>query len=502
MSFYKAAAHALDHLDKHQGSVKGSVAAAGVKAASTGETKRILALVIETLKYKPVLLRLLEIVPVHSLERLVFPRKSWPSSASLLLVLLHDLLFSAKGRIEASDKWPPKEAVLRHQARLRAELVRIQIKEGVARKHDLGKKGDASVVRYVRWNPNVDYHRAGDWSFNALLQHLDGLGFSKVEPGFPIPDKSYFVDPHIDCLLCFSATTNWWNSDIWYTSGAIILQDKASCFPARILMEGWKEGDCLDATAAPGNKTSFISALMANRSKVYAFERSGVRYKTLETMLARAECRNVLPRRADFTNASPESDEFARVTHILLDPSCSGSGIVNRLDYLVDQAVEESETIGERLEKLAAFQLQMIVHAFQFPAAERIVYSTCSIHAEEDEQVVMAALSSPSARERGWKLAPRAEVLPAWERRGRPDEMDGVEGQSGLAESVIRCLPEDHTNGFFVACFVRGLADAKKRNRDEPEETDPDAVKAKTLAQMERARRKKQAQKKRRRLDE
>lgn len=42
MNFYKSAALALDHLDKHQGSVKGSLAAAGVKA-SGAEAKRILA---------------------------------------------------------------------------------------------------------------------------------------------------------------------------------------------------------------------------------------------------------------------------------------------------------------------------------------------------------------------------------------------------------------------------------------------------------------------------
>jgi putative methyltransferase len=42
MNFYKSAALALDHLEKNQGSVKGSLAAAGVKA-TPGEAKRILA---------------------------------------------------------------------------------------------------------------------------------------------------------------------------------------------------------------------------------------------------------------------------------------------------------------------------------------------------------------------------------------------------------------------------------------------------------------------------
>jgi putative methyltransferase len=42
MNFYKNAALALDHLDKHQGSVKGSLNAAGINC-TPGESKRLLA---------------------------------------------------------------------------------------------------------------------------------------------------------------------------------------------------------------------------------------------------------------------------------------------------------------------------------------------------------------------------------------------------------------------------------------------------------------------------
>lgn len=79
------------------------------------------------------------------------------------------------------------------------------------------------------------------------------------------------------------------------------------------------------------------------------------------------------------------------------------------------------------------------------------MYSTCSIHAEEDERVVARALANTE-----WKLAPRSSVLPTWERRGRPEELDG-------ADSVIRCLPEDRTNGFFVACLERRTAEERER---------------------------------------
>jgi putative methyltransferase len=86
-------------------------------------------------------------------------------------------------------------------------------------------------------------------------------------------------------------------------------------------------------SAAPGNKTSYISALMGDKGKVsdnhilpgpssakstqlYAFEKSHLRYKTLEKMLSTAQCRNVQPRRADFTESDPKSKEFAKVTRM------------------------------------------------------------------------------------------------------------------------------------------------------------------------------------------
>jgi putative methyltransferase len=66
-----------------------------------------------------------------------------------------------------------------------------------------------------------------------------------------VPFKAYFEDEHLGGhVLVFSSVTTWWVGDKWYESGAVVLQDKASCFPARVLMEGWdeSEGECIDAT--------------------------------------------------------------------------------------------------------------------------------------------------------------------------------------------------------------------------------------------------------------
>jgi putative methyltransferase len=57
------------------------------------------------------------------------------------------------------------------------------------------------------------------------------------------------------------------------------------------------------------------------------------------------------------------------------------------------------------------------------PAVGRIVYSTCSVHAIENEHVVRDALKSPESQNGRFHLAPRSEVLPSWPRRGLECEL-------------------------------------------------------------------------------
>lgn len=59
------------------------------------------------------------------------------------------------------------------------------------------------------------------------------------------------------------------------------------------------------------------------------------------------------------------------------------------------------------------------------PKAKRIVYSTCSIHPDENEHVVKAILKNNPE----FELAGKDSVLPTWERRGIPSEIDGNKGE-------------------------------------------------------------------------
>lgn len=451
MNFYFEAAKVLDKLEAKQGSIKGLI---GGLSIPEKDRKRTAALVIETLKYKPVLSDVIEKANLLKEERKKL------TSKNLALALVHDLLFSS---IQAGDG-PIKQAILRHKTRLKGELQKIKIKKGVKDITSLAQTEDtrsSNIPRYVRVNALL-------WTLDEAIKHYTSLGY--VLGTFPFDTKKTFArDEHVPNLLLFPATTPFQN-DVNYKEGKVILQDKASCFPAVVLNpSATPETIVIDATAAPGNKTSHLSAIMQNQGKLYAFERDKRRFKTLSNMLATAKCTNVEPVNQDFLTIDPSDDKYRLVTHILLDPSCSGSGIVNRLDYLVEDDEEENaESTKDRLQKLASFQLLMIKHAMKFPSVRKIVYSTCSIHAIENEHVVKQALATEEAT--SFELASSEEVLPTWSRRGIVEECESTE----RAASLIRCMPgEDATNGFFVSCFVRKTVKRKRNEHSERKRKKP-----------------------------
>lgn len=277
-------------------------------------------------------------------------------------------------------------------------------------------------------------------------------------------------DAHVPNLLVFDPGTDLHDHPM-VRSGEIVLQGKASCLPAAALdpKRGW---DVVDCCAAPGNKTTHLAALVGDGGRVRAFDADGKRLKRLARNVATAGAGAIVDaRRADFLEVDPTDPEYAGVRAVLLDPSCSGSGTAGtRGDYLI--AAARGETVegtveggadggadgvrkddsarghhlrpDKRVDALAQFQLRALLHAFEFPAAERLSYSTCSVHEAENEAVVRAAL--PRAAELGWRLC---RAMPEWPRRGLEGAVEG-------AECLIRADQfEDDMEGFFVAVFAR-----------------------------------------------
>ncbi|KAF7683067.1 putative 28S rRNA (cytosine-C(5))-methyltransferase [Astathelohania contejeani] len=213
-----------------------------------------------------------------------------------------------------------------------------------------------------------------------------------------------------------------------YLENKFFIQNLASCFPAFIL-NPLPGSEVIDACAAPGNKTTHLAAIMENKGMIYAIEKDEQRYKTLQDMILKSGASIVDTQNKDFLTLDPE--EYHNVKYILLDPSCTGSGIHD--DYKRDE---------ERIRKISEFQKLMLSHAMKFKKVEKIVYSTCSIHEEENEDVVKWALENNTE----FLLE---EIPDYWAIRGN--------SQYSFYKDVIRCNKGDGngTIGFFVALFKR-----------------------------------------------
>jgi putative methyltransferase len=403
---------------------------------------------------------------------------------------------------------------VRHRARLASELTRARLRRGHPTLASLRAAVDAATAgpphpRWVRVNAlrtTLDEQLAttfAGWEVvPSVADVLDAANAGK---------KVLCLDGHVPNLVALApgpgAGGEWIVKSKAYKEGWVVLQDKASCFPA-CLLDPRGEGDVVDACAAPGNKTTHLAGILAERggegSTVFAFEKDRRRAEVLEEMVRKAgagEGTVVVNKGVDFLKVDPGERRYARVGGLLLDPSCSGSGIVGRDEMpelvlpeavgggtpavtgkkrkrdpagkeekrpppppmvLVDDdgdttTLTSEAALQERIRSLAAFQLALLQHAMKFPAATRITYSTCSVYAGENEHVVVAALASDVARQRGWRILKRADQVRGmreWEVRG---DQAACGGDEAVAEGCIRTYRDDGRGvmGFFVAGFVR-----------------------------------------------
>jgi putative methyltransferase len=444
--------------------------------------------------------------------------------------LSHDLLVSKKG-IVAPANHVLKLAITRRKARLSSEFAKARIKNGCATLEAFKEavsnglvngEQDATtkVLRHPRWVRVNTVNTTMEEQLRTTFKEFEASSSLEQVMASPGSRKMYFLDPNIPNLLALPPDSSLGKSSA-YTTGQIIFQDKASCFPAYLLDIQAGDGDVIDGCAAPGNKTTHIAAFMSQQSaendafnspsKIIAFERDENRAKILQRMVKLASADNIVKIKGgqDFLATKPDSNEFAGVGAILLDPSCSGSGMVERdvikvhipelttqsnagpqsskskkrkrgkndevptqqttsLKVELDDAdVEETpveDKLSERLTALSTFQLHILKHAMQFPRARKITYSTCSIYFEENEGVVFQALDSVVARKNGWRVLKREEQVDGmkrWVRRGiwEDDKLETavVKSKDEVLEACIRCDKgtAEGTMGFFVAGFVR-----------------------------------------------
>ena len=328
----------------------------------------------------------------------------------------------------------------------------------------MGSEGEVAMPlpRYARVNTLkasaasvISCFVAEGW--RLLTAPTDGVGGLAARPP---PAATFWVDAHVPALLVFPPSTEL-HQHALVRASMLILQDKASCLAPAALAP--RAGALVvDACAAPGNKTTQLAALAAPGGRVLACERDVRRASVLRARAAAAAGDAIDVRLVDFLDVDPRTAPWCDATCLQLDPTCSGSGMVERASYQLGTAGSAAGRAGAaggrapHLVELGALQLRLLTHGLSFPRASTLVYSTCSVHPAEDEAVVRAALADPAVQAAGWTLA---TALPAWPCRGLP-LLPHRE-----ADKLVRAGPETQTNGFFVARFERQLSDRELPSR-------------------------------------
>eukprot|EP00929_Paragymnodinium_shiwhaense_P051277 TRINITY_DN25813_c0_g2_i3.p1 TRINITY_DN25813_c0_g2~~TRINITY_DN25813_c0_g2_i3.p1 ORF type:complete len:642 (+),score=154.53 TRINITY_DN25813_c0_g2_i3:80-2005(+) len=279
--------------------------------------------------------------------------------------------------------------------------------------------------------------------------------------------------------------------------GKVVLQDRSSCLSANAAGIG-PGCTVLDACSAPGSKTAHAIDLLQGNGKMVACERDPQRAAALlrrlrqlvqlrrrpgkgqtlgaegstETAWFHALCEEAGGRLkegmvykfvagpkggvkvelhvGDFLASDPSAPPFRDIEVLLADPSCSGSGLPEH--HLGAEAAYKPS--GHRLRTLAAFQRRILGHALRFPNVRTVVYSTCSTHRIENEDVVRGALTSCRPRP-PFKVV---EALPWWRNSAKAASDSSL---PAWAAKCIHCDPQTHRCRGFFLCRLDRMTEAE-----------------------------------------
>lgn len=214
-----------------------------------------------------------------------------------------------------------------------------------------------------------------------------------------------------------------------FSEGCYEIQDEGSQIVS--ILAAPRPGEVvIDGCAGAGGKTLHMAALMENTGEIVAIDNEPKRLRELEKRSRRAGVRIV---RALLKSEMLPDDLLGTADLVLVDAPCSGSGTIRR-NPSFKWTLSES-LVGhyqEQQAEILAFNARFV------KPGGRLVYATCSLFREENDEVIEAFL----AKEKGFRLVSLKE----------PAAKLGITSES---ETLTLYPHRSHTDGFFLALLTR-----------------------------------------------
>lgn len=172
----------------------------------------------------------------------------------------------------------------------------------------------------------------------------------------------------------------------WLSSGKCYAQDPSTAL-ACVMLDAKPEESVLDACAAPGGKTALLAQMMNNTGRLVACDSVPKRLTRLQENLRRLRVTCARVAEHDWLKEKAAPWGALRFDRILLDAPCSNTGVMRRR---VDVRWRLQPKV---FAEMAALQSRLLAALLPFlKPGGTLVYSTCSLDAEENEQVVESFL--------------------------------------------------------------------------------------------------------------
>ncbi|XP_067239951.1 putative methyltransferase NSUN7 [Chanodichthys erythropterus] len=371
--------------------------------------------------------------------------------------------------------------LLRFRTKLVASLARCRIKhdlltlENILPENIRHRQERATQLPLYAW---INTLRS---SFEEVSEVLRTSGFSCVKSIGQLEGRTFCRDAHCHDLLVFPNIVKRDLTDTRLLSDhRLVIQDKSCCVGPwalrPLLAEG---GDVLMTGCFSAQTVAHVAAVAASASahahaETHTLSQSNTRGQStvivclgdeppsqtdeLQNTLSKLGCKNVKLLSVSLESLDVSDTRLQDVRVMVVMPACSLSAVSNPVDYIMQENrdprlmldLSHGSVSPEKLQTLVCRQRKDLQRVVQFPQVRAVLYSTCSVHPEENEEVLKTILAQ--TQEIHSTAPPYRLSSPGLLQDSITEDEDGSQE---MKASFFRLEASDHHNGCFVALLTR-----------------------------------------------